>query len=256
MAASLEGVLQCGRYFPSTVLSIFRNADVDQDGIVSGNEAVTFFASTGVDKKYLRSVWDIATDSQAGGLTPQHFSRALRLISLLQTGCEFKKEFIDKALHPQTGLQLPDPRLGSDYLKPPELPSRAVRAQHLTHAPNLIYKFTCACYLACTSNYKESSAPKLQRTVVCRGLVRFSKQMRRVLDALRSPPRRQHCPQHRNHALQLQARCHHAMAALQCGAFRLLAKLARDHWMHHWMLTACLHHQRPCALPAQRARSV
>jgi hypothetical protein len=123
MASASDGVLQCGRLFPSTVLNIFKNADADKDGIVSGKEAVDFFSSTGVDKQHLRSVWNIVTDSQPGGLTPVHFSRALRLISLLQTGCEFTDEFIAKALHPQTGLQLPEPQMGSQYLKPPRVTS-------------------------------------------------------------------------------------------------------------------------------------
>jgi hypothetical protein len=112
-----EGVLQCGRLFPGTVLGIFRNADLNGDGIVSGNEAVEFFSATGVEKRHLKAVWDIATESQPGGLTPAQFSRALRLISLLQTGCEFTDEFISKALHPQIGLQLPDPKVGAHYLR-------------------------------------------------------------------------------------------------------------------------------------------
>lgn len=115
--AHLEGILQCGSLFPTTVLSVFRAADVDKDGVVSGNEAVAFFQSTGVDKSYLKSVWDLATDSQPGGLTPVHFSRALRLISLLQTGCQLTDGFVSKALHPQTGLQLPDPKFGDRYLE-------------------------------------------------------------------------------------------------------------------------------------------
>jgi hypothetical protein len=117
MQDSIEGVLQCGHLFPATVLGIFRNADMNQDGIVSGNEAVEFFASTGVDKKYLHALWERATDSKPGGLTPAHFSRALRLVSLLQTGCDFTDDFIAKALHPTTGLRLPDPKVGSKYMK-------------------------------------------------------------------------------------------------------------------------------------------
>ena len=116
MSSASEGVLQCGRLFPGTVLSIFKNADRNGDGVVSGAEAVDFFNATGVDKKHLRSVWDVATESQPGGLNPAQFSRALRLISLLQTGCELTDEFAAKALHPQTGLQLPDPKIGAQYL--------------------------------------------------------------------------------------------------------------------------------------------
>ena len=136
MSSELDGILQCGRLIPGTVLGVFRNADRDGNGIVSGNEAVEFFSSTGVDKKHLKAVWDLATEKQPGGLTPAQFSRALRLISLLQTGCQLTDDFVAKALDPQTGLRLPQPRMGPQYLgaapatvRPPRVltctPSRA-----------------------------------------------------------------------------------------------------------------------------------
>jgi hypothetical protein len=109
--------LQCGAYFPSTVESIFREADINKDGIVSGQEAVNFFLSTDIDKKRLSEVWEAATSSQPGGLTPYQFSRALRLVSLLQTGCVFTNEFVEKALDPRIGLQLPTPKIGEQYLR-------------------------------------------------------------------------------------------------------------------------------------------
>eukprot|EP00892_Ulva_mutabilis_P009120 jgi/Ulvmu1/6580/UM003_0217.1 len=116
MASDLEGVLQCGAYFPGTVMDIFRAADVNGDGIVSGKEAVDFFMSTGLAQSNLSQVWEAATASQPGGLTPSQFSRAMRLVSLLQVGCVFSKEFVDKALHPTTGLQLPTPKVGEQFL--------------------------------------------------------------------------------------------------------------------------------------------
>lgn len=117
MRKDLDGVLQCGAYFPGTVLDIFRAADANGDGIVSGGEAFDFFMSTGLMKTHLSQVWEAATGSQPGGLTPAQFSRALRLVSLLQVPCAFSKEFIDKALHPTTGLQLPTPKIGAKYLE-------------------------------------------------------------------------------------------------------------------------------------------
>jgi hypothetical protein len=109
-------VLQCGSYFPGTVEAIFHAADKNNDGVVSGAEAVSFFLSTGLQKEDLSKVWDAATRSQPGGLSVVQFSRALRLVSLLQVGCVFNDEYVNKALHPTTGLQLPTPKVGEEYL--------------------------------------------------------------------------------------------------------------------------------------------
>lgn len=135
MVNDLDGVLQCGAYFPGTVLGMFRAADVNGDGIVSGKEAIDFFMSTGLKQSNLSQVWEAATASQPGGLTPSQFSRALRLVSLLQVGCVFSKEFVDKALHPTTGLQLPTPKVGDQFLAhvstdvSPEKPASSTKAE-------------------------------------------------------------------------------------------------------------------------------
>jgi hypothetical protein len=117
MAEDLTNVLQCGSYFPATVKGIFHAADLNGDGIVSGQEAVAFFLSTGLQKEHLSQVWEKSTSSQPGGLTLPQFSRALRLVSLLQVRCAFNDEFVSKALHPQTGLHLPTPKIGKQYLE-------------------------------------------------------------------------------------------------------------------------------------------
>ena len=117
MGEDLSEVLQCGAYFPATVKSIFHAADANGDGVVSGQEAVAFFVSTGLKKEHLSQVWEAATASQPGGLTLPQFSRALRLVSLLQVKCVFNEEYVAKALHPQTGLHLPTPKIGQRYLE-------------------------------------------------------------------------------------------------------------------------------------------
>lgn len=116
MEEDLSEVLQCGSYFPGTIKGIFHAADANGDGIISGQEAVAFFISTGLKKENLSQVWEAATASQPGGLTIPQFSRALRLVSLLQVGCVFTDEYVSKALHPQTGLHLPTPKIGPQYL--------------------------------------------------------------------------------------------------------------------------------------------
>lgn len=125
MNEDLSEVLQCGAYFPATVKGIFHAADTNGDGIVSGQEAVAFFLSTGLQKQHLSQVWEAATCSQPGGLTLPQFSRALRLVSLLQVNCLFSDEFVSKALHPQTGLHLPTPKIGQQYLTGVDTPASA-----------------------------------------------------------------------------------------------------------------------------------
>jgi hypothetical protein len=124
-------VLKCGAIESDAVREIFARADRNRDGLVSGEEAVSFFATTGLDQRALAAVWNKATASQPGGLTPPQFSRALRLVSLIQTGCAFTDEFVAKALEPQTGLQLPTPKIGESFMPAGGFKAAAQSPQHV-----------------------------------------------------------------------------------------------------------------------------
>jgi len=61
----------------------FRIADADRDGVVTGAEAVAFFSKSGLPKKALATVWDVAAGGQPS-LDRRSFVCALHLISLAQ----------------------------------------------------------------------------------------------------------------------------------------------------------------------------
>lgn len=67
---------------------LFRQADTDSVGVVTGEIAVKFFEKTGLDSRILGEVWQIADQENRGFLTPAGFGVALRLIAHAQAGRE------------------------------------------------------------------------------------------------------------------------------------------------------------------------
>eukprot|EP00879_Flechtneria_rotunda_P004857 GHRR01005131.1.p1 GENE.GHRR01005131.1~~GHRR01005131.1.p1 ORF type:complete len:106 (+),score=25.50 GHRR01005131.1:379-696(+) len=64
----------------------FKVADGDQDGRVTGGDAVTFFQRSGLPKEVLAKVWDLANSQRAGFLDRLAFHKAMDLISIAQSG--------------------------------------------------------------------------------------------------------------------------------------------------------------------------
>ncbi|KAL2759528.1 hypothetical protein ACRALDRAFT_2038384 [Sodiomyces alcalophilus JCM 7366] len=67
---------------------LFRQADSDNVGVVTGEVAVKFFEKTRLDSKTLGEIWQIADNENRGFLTPAGFSAVLRLIGHAQAGRE------------------------------------------------------------------------------------------------------------------------------------------------------------------------
>lgn len=67
---------------------LFRQADTDNVGVVTGEIAVKFFEKTRLDSRILGEVWQIADQENRGFLTPAGFGVALRLIGHAQAGRE------------------------------------------------------------------------------------------------------------------------------------------------------------------------
>lgn len=67
---------------------LFRQADTDSVGVVTGEIAVKFFEKTRLDSRILGEVWQIADQENRGFLTPAGFGVALRLIGHAQAGRE------------------------------------------------------------------------------------------------------------------------------------------------------------------------
>ncbi|CAO3614590.1 unnamed protein product [Mucor hiemalis] len=75
---------QESKYF----LQLFKNVSKYQEGIVTGGEAVRFFATSGVPNEILSEIWEFADRDKVGYLTPETFAIALKLIACAQHGKE------------------------------------------------------------------------------------------------------------------------------------------------------------------------
>ncbi|KAI7906003.1 uncharacterized protein BX663DRAFT_428252 [Cokeromyces recurvatus] len=67
---------------------LFKAASKSQEGIVTGSEAVQFFASSGIPNQLLSEIWEAADRDKVGYLTPETFAIALKLIACTQHGKE------------------------------------------------------------------------------------------------------------------------------------------------------------------------
>ncbi|KAI1099628.1 hypothetical protein F4804DRAFT_321372 [Jackrogersella minutella] len=67
---------------------LFREADIEGAGIVTGDVAVKFFEKTRLDSRILGEIWQIADNENRGFLTPVGFGLVLRLIGHAQAGRE------------------------------------------------------------------------------------------------------------------------------------------------------------------------
>ncbi|XP_051124740.1 EH domain-containing protein 1-like [Andrographis paniculata] len=64
----------------------FNYADSDRDGRLTGKDAISFFAMSGLTKPELKQVWAIADSKRQGFLDLKEFVTAMQLISLAQEG--------------------------------------------------------------------------------------------------------------------------------------------------------------------------
>ncbi|KAG5949777.1 hypothetical protein E4U53_005773 [Claviceps sorghi] len=67
---------------------LFRQADTESVGVVTGDVAVKFFEKTRLDSRILGEIWQIADKENRGFLTPAGFGLVLRLIGHAQAGRE------------------------------------------------------------------------------------------------------------------------------------------------------------------------
>ncbi|KXJ97411.1 hypothetical protein Micbo1qcDRAFT_191890 [Microdochium bolleyi] len=67
---------------------LFRQADTDNVGVVTGEIAVKFFEKTKLESRILGEIWQIADQENRGFLTPVGFGIVLRLIGHAQAGRE------------------------------------------------------------------------------------------------------------------------------------------------------------------------
>ena len=67
-------------------------ADADGDGRLTGQDAVAFFGRSGLERKVLSRVWALSDVRSQGFLDFEGFARAMKLISMAQSGLELTAE--------------------------------------------------------------------------------------------------------------------------------------------------------------------
>ncbi|KAI8060124.1 hypothetical protein BC940DRAFT_312641 [Gongronella butleri] len=77
---------------------LFKAVSNVTSGIVTGTEAVQFFAKSGVPNQILSDIWETADRDNLGYLTPETFSIALKLIACAQHGTEVADPIISTSV--------------------------------------------------------------------------------------------------------------------------------------------------------------
>ncbi|KAI7893017.1 uncharacterized protein EV154DRAFT_440444 [Mucor mucedo] len=112
---------QEAKYF----LQLFQSVSKTQEGIVTGNEAVRFFATSGVPNEILSEIWEAADRDKVGYLTPETFSIALKLIACAQHGKEASEPVLATVVPlPQFDGVAPSP-ISTPLLSAPSLNNNA-----------------------------------------------------------------------------------------------------------------------------------
>lgn len=87
----------------------FQLADKDYDGLISGEEAVTFFQKSGLDDSILAEIWNLADEQDVGFLTRPKFYAAMALLSAAQSGGGKISEFEARRVLSGTSGVVPPP---------------------------------------------------------------------------------------------------------------------------------------------------
>lgn len=89
----------------------FKRADLDQDGRISGAEAVSFFQGSGLPQQVLAQIWMHADQNRAGFLGRQEFFNALKLVTVAQSKRELTPEIVRAALYGPASSKIPPPQI-------------------------------------------------------------------------------------------------------------------------------------------------
>ncbi|KAL2538077.1 Calcium-binding EF hand family protein [Forsythia ovata] len=89
----------------------FRRADLDQDGKISGAEAVAFFQGSNLPKPVLAQIWMHADQSHTGYLGRPEFYNALKLVTVAQSKRELTPDIVKAALYGPASGKIPAPKI-------------------------------------------------------------------------------------------------------------------------------------------------
>ncbi|XP_078155540.1 uncharacterized protein LOC144551456 [Carex rostrata] len=91
----------------------FKKADLNQDGKISGQEAVAFFQGSGLPQQVLAQIWMYADQNKTGFLGRPEFFNALRLVTVAQSGRALTTEIVKSALYGPAAAKIPAPQMKS-----------------------------------------------------------------------------------------------------------------------------------------------
>ncbi|PIA46708.1 hypothetical protein AQUCO_01500327v1 [Aquilegia coerulea] len=103
----------------------FRRADLNQDGKISGAEAVSFFQGANLPKHVLAQIWDRADQNRAGFLGRAEFYNALKLITVAQSKRELTPDIVKAALFGPAAAKIPAPQINLAATPAPQANSLA-----------------------------------------------------------------------------------------------------------------------------------
>ncbi|KVH88235.1 epidermal growth factor receptor substrate 15-like 1 [Cynara cardunculus var. scolymus] len=98
----------------------FKRADVDQDGRVSGSEAVSFFQASGLPKPVLAQIWTIADQNRTGYLGRVEFYNYLKLVTVAQSKRDLTPDIVKAALYGPASAKIPAPQINIGALAAPQ----------------------------------------------------------------------------------------------------------------------------------------
>lgn len=89
----------------------FRRADLDQDGRISGAEAVSFFKGSNLPQQVLAQIWTHADRNRTGFLGRAEFFNALKLVTVAQNKRELTPDIVKAALFGPASAKIPAPQI-------------------------------------------------------------------------------------------------------------------------------------------------
>ncbi|PKU59410.1 actin cytoskeleton-regulatory complex protein PAN1 [Dendrobium catenatum] len=89
----------------------FKRADLDQDGRISGSEAVAFFKGSNLPQPVLADIWKYSDQNNSGFLGRPEFYNALKLVTVAQSGRELTPDIVKAALFSPATAKIPAPQI-------------------------------------------------------------------------------------------------------------------------------------------------
>uniref|UniRef100_A0A0D9VP42 EF-hand domain-containing protein n=1 Tax=Leersia perrieri TaxID=77586 RepID=A0A0D9VP42_9ORYZ len=99
----------------------FRRADLNQDGRISGQEAVAFFQGANLPQQVLAQVWMHADKNKTGFLGRPEFFNALRLVTVAQSGRQLTPDIVQSALFGPAAARIPPPKIAGGPSPTPQM---------------------------------------------------------------------------------------------------------------------------------------